>query len=91
MSDDTIISMPSTADAIQQLVAGLADAYAGSTDQGGYFDKQQPGQIRLASPQALVIVGSDRARGGMADAPDLGSGALRRGGSSPLTRIYHEF
>ena len=23
----------------------------------------------------------------LADAPDLGSGALRRGGSSPLTRI----
>jgi polar amino acid transport system substrate-binding protein len=50
-----IISMPSTADAIQQLVAGLVDAYAGSTDQGGYFDKQQPGQIRLASPQVSAL------------------------------------
>lgn len=50
-----IISMPSTADAIQQLTAGLVDAYAGSTDQGGYFDKQQPGQIRLASPQVSAL------------------------------------
>jgi polar amino acid transport system substrate-binding protein len=50
-----IVSMPSTADAIQQLTAGLVDAYAGSTDQGGYFDKQQPGQIRLASPQVSAL------------------------------------
>jgi polar amino acid transport system substrate-binding protein len=50
-----IVSMPSTADAIQQLVAGLVDAYAGSTDQGGYFDQQQPGQIRLASPQVSAL------------------------------------
>lgn len=50
-----IVSMPSTADAIQQLVAGLVDAYAGSTDQGGYFDKQQPGQIRIASPQVSAL------------------------------------
>jgi polar amino acid transport system substrate-binding protein len=50
-----IVSMPSTADAIQQLTAGLVEAYAGSTDQGGYFDKQQPGQIRLASPQVSAL------------------------------------
>ena len=50
-----IVSMPSTADAIQQLMAGLVDAYAGSTDQGGYFDKQNPGQIRLASPQVSAL------------------------------------
>lgn len=50
-----IVSMPSTADAIQQLVAGLTDAYAGSTDQGGYFDRQQPGQIRIASPQVSAL------------------------------------
>ncbi len=50
-----IISMPSTADAIQQLMAGLVEAYAGSTDQGGYFDKQNPGQIRLASPQVSAL------------------------------------
>lgn len=50
-----VVSMPSTADAIQQLVAGLVEAYAGSTDQGGYFDKQQPGQIRLASPQVSAL------------------------------------
>ena len=50
-----IISMPSTADAIQQLIAGLAEAYAGSTDQGGYFDKQEPGKIRIASPQVSAL------------------------------------
>src|SRR6266699_5770713 len=32
-----------------------------------------------------------RARGGMADAPDLGSGSERIGGSSPLARIVPRF
>lgn len=50
-----IASMASTTDAIQQLIAGLTEAYAGSTDQGGYFDKQQPGQIKLASPQVSAL------------------------------------
>ncbi len=27
----------------------------------------------------------------LADAPDLGSGAARRGGSSPFTRTFNEF
>src|SRR5690606_27199509 len=50
-----IASMASTTDAIQQLIAGLTEAYAGSTDQGGYFDNQQPGQIKLASPQVSAL------------------------------------
>ena len=50
-----IVTMPSTSDAIQQLTVGLVEAYAGSTDQGGYFDKLQPGQIRLASPQVSAL------------------------------------
>ena len=36
------------------------------------------------SKTSLWLTG--RARGGMADTPDLGSGAVRRGGSSPLVR-----
>ena len=39
----------------QQLVAGLADVYLGSTDQAGYFNKQKPGLVRLASPQLLTL------------------------------------
>ena len=36
-----------------------------------------------SSPVRVIIAGLAE----LADAPDLGSGALRRGGSSPLTRI----
>src|SRR4051812_8176177 len=36
-------------------------------------------------PEACHLPG-ERARGGMADAPDLGSGSERIGGSSPLAR-----
>jgi hypothetical protein len=34
---------------------------------------------------------ADRESGGMADAPDLGSGAARRGGSSPPSRTKRSF
>ncbi len=47
--------------------------------------------LRLARGAFTLEVGS--ARGGMADAPDLGSGSERIGGSSPLARtmFFHSF
>ena len=51
----TIVSLTSGTDAFQQLVAGLADVYLGSTDQAGYFNKQKPGLVRIASPQLLTL------------------------------------
>ena len=54
-SEMKIISLTSGTDAFQQLVAGLADVYLGSTDQSGYFNKQKPGLVRIASPQLLTL------------------------------------
>ena len=51
----TIVALTSGTDAFQQLVAGLADVYLGSTDQAGYFNKQKPGLVRIASPQLLTL------------------------------------
>lgn len=50
-----IISLQGGTDAFQQLTAGLADVYLGSTDQAGYFNAQKPGLVRLASPQLLTL------------------------------------
>lgn len=50
-----IISLQGGTDAFQQLTAGLADVYLGSTDQAGYFNSQKPGLVRLASPQLLTL------------------------------------
>ncbi|MGE3872180.1 MAG: ABC transporter substrate-binding protein [Parvibaculaceae bacterium] len=50
-----ILSLQSGTDAFQQLTAGLADAYFGSTDQAGYFNKQKPGLLKLASPQLFSL------------------------------------
>ncbi len=46
-----IVTLQSGTDAFQQLTAGLAEVYYGSTDQAGYFNKQKPGLVKLASPQ----------------------------------------
>lgn len=51
----TILSLQSGTDAFQQLTAGLADVYFGSTDQAGYFNKQKPGLLKLASPQLFSL------------------------------------
>ena len=51
----TIVALAKGTDAFQQLIAGLADVYLGSTDQAGYFNKQKPGLVRLASPQLLTL------------------------------------
>ena len=45
--------------------------------------------LEIGSGRGHVAPG--RARGGMADAPDLGSGAARLGGSSPLARTISFF
>ena len=50
-----IISLQGGTDAFQQLTAGLADVYFGSTDQAGYFNTLKPGLVRLASPQLLTL------------------------------------
>lgn len=50
-----ILALQSGTDAFQQLTAGLADVYLGSTDQAGYYNKQKPGLLRLASPQLFSL------------------------------------
>src|SRR5438128_10179343 len=45
-----------------------------------------PQRICLSSHWKKRTLCHERARGGMADAPDLGSGSERIGGSSPLAR-----
>lgn len=50
-----ILALQSGTDAFQQLTAGLADAYFGSTDQAAYFNKQKPGLLKLASPQLFTL------------------------------------
>src|SRR6266567_7547252 len=53
-------------------------------------DQYQNNSIRRCFPLELCALTDHllpgRARGGMADAPDLGSGSERIGGSSPLAR-----
>lgn len=46
-----IVTLQSGTDAFQQLIAGLVEVYYGSTDQAGYFNTQQPGMLKIASPQ----------------------------------------
>ena len=46
-----VVALPSGTDAFQQLTAGLADVYYGSTDQAGFFNTKKPGMVKLASPQ----------------------------------------
>ncbi|WP_342643872.1 ABC transporter substrate-binding protein [Rhodoligotrophos ferricapiens] len=43
----TVVAVPTSAEAFQQLVAGLVDAYLGSTDQAAYYNKQKPGSVKL--------------------------------------------
>jgi polar amino acid transport system substrate-binding protein len=42
-----IVSMQTSAEAFQQLAAGLVDGYLGSTDQAGYYNTQNPGSVKL--------------------------------------------
>jgi len=50
-----IVALQKGTDAFQQLLAGLADVYFGSTDQAGYYNMQNPGLVRIASPRLLTL------------------------------------
>lgn len=45
-----IVSLPDNTSAMQQLLSGIADAYYGSPEQAAYFNSQNPGSVKLASP-----------------------------------------
>lgn len=49
----TVVALPTSAEAFQQLAAGLVDAYLGSTDQAAYYNKQKPGSVKLGG-EALI-------------------------------------
>lgn len=49
----TVVAVPTSAEAFQQLAAGLVDAYLGSTDQAAYYNKQKPGSVKLGG-EALI-------------------------------------
>ena len=44
----------------------------------------------LTNPLFYATISIVRGRGGMADTPDLGSGVLRRAGSSPVARTSRQ-
>jgi polar amino acid transport system substrate-binding protein len=46
----TIVALPNNVDAIQQLNAGLVDAYYGVPEQAHYLNEQKPGSVKIASP-----------------------------------------
>ena len=48
-----VVAVPTSAEAFQQLAAGLVDAYLGSTDQAAYYNKQKPGSVKLGG-EALI-------------------------------------
>lgn len=50
-----IVSVPAGTDAYQQLLSGLVDVYYGTSDQAGYFNKQNPGQVKMGSPQLSAL------------------------------------
>lgn len=50
-----IVSLPAGTDAYQQLLAGLVDVYYGTSDQAGYFNKQNPGVVKMGSPQLSAL------------------------------------
>jgi polar amino acid transport system substrate-binding protein len=49
------VPMQTSAEAFQQLSAGLVEAYLGSTDQAGYYNKQRPGMVKLAGPVLFTL------------------------------------
>lgn len=50
-----IAALPKASDAFQQLGVGLVDAYYGTTAQAAYFNKQNPGSVKLAGPQTSTF------------------------------------
>jgi polar amino acid transport system substrate-binding protein len=51
-----IAALPKASDAYQQLMTGLVEAYYGSTAQEAYFNSQNPGSVKLASPQTSTFL-----------------------------------
>lgn len=49
----TVVAVPTSAEAFQQLSAGLVEAYLGSTDQAAYYNKLNPGSVKLGG-EALI-------------------------------------
>jgi polar amino acid transport system substrate-binding protein len=45
-----IVALPNNTDAMQQLFAGLVDAYYAVPEQVAYFNKQRPNSVKLGSP-----------------------------------------
>jgi polar amino acid transport system substrate-binding protein len=50
-----IVALPKASDAFQQLTTGMVDIYYGSTIQEAYFNSQNAGQVKLASPQTSAF------------------------------------
>jgi polar amino acid transport system substrate-binding protein len=50
-----IVALPKASDAFQQLTTGMVDIYYGSTVQEAYFNSQNAGQVKLASPQTSAF------------------------------------
>jgi polar amino acid transport system substrate-binding protein len=51
-----ITALPKASDAFQQLMTGLVEAYFTSTAQEAYFNAQNPGQVKIASPQTSTFL-----------------------------------
>jgi polar amino acid transport system substrate-binding protein len=66
-----IAALPKASDAFQQLSTGLVEAYYGTTAQASYFNKQNPGSVKLASPQTssfFIGVGTPKSDTALHDA-----------------------
>jgi polar amino acid transport system substrate-binding protein len=66
-----IAALPKASDAFQQLSTGLVEAYYGTTAQASYFNKQNPGSVKLASPQTssfFIGVGTPKSDAALHDA-----------------------
>jgi polar amino acid transport system substrate-binding protein len=50
-----IVALPKASAAFQQLMTGMVDIYYGSTVQEAYFNSQNTGQVKLASPQTSAF------------------------------------
>jgi len=51
-----IAALPKANDAFQQLMAGLVEGYYGSTAQEAFFNTQNPGSVKLGSPQTSTFL-----------------------------------
>lgn len=51
----TVVAVQTSAEAFQQLAVGLVQGYLGSTDQAGYYNKQQPGSVKLQGEQVVAL------------------------------------